>query len=615
MWADNETAIDLLGFDYLVDTLEVVLTEPRLLPVTVGVLGDWGSGKTSLLRMVAERLEDAPDDSVSEYVVVQFSPWRYEAYEDVKAALMDAVLTALGVRVPDADQEKSGKLRRLRRLVARMMVGPAKAGKTLAPAIGGAIAAHQGLPPALGTAAGSAFVAGADAIAAQADADPSAESPAPTVIESVSDFRDEFEALLESLDDVAAVVVLIDDLDRCLDDTVVDVFEAIRLFLQVSSTAFVIAANREIVQAAVERRYPAAREGDASLGKDYLEKIVQIEVTVPPLAEPEAETYLNLLFADLRLPDDEMALIREAATAHRRQGQFAVAMNYGIAKDVLDDVSPELQSDFTIANRIAPTLSRGLRGNPRQLKRFLNTMLIRIATAQRRSTTLDPSILAKLMILEQSATDFQQLFLWQLAQDGAPEELVAAEAASASGDLGSDTTPELNTWFASQAVRSWLALEPPLAGTPLGEYFFYSRDRLSPAAPGSRLTADLQALLSRLQLPVTAQRRGGVDVAAELSAEEYTPLYEALLDRAGRRPDGHAMKSATELTAKVPTSWPAFVATLATIPPKDVPSSLVTTVIALGGSRAEVKGLIDQWAASDVTRLKNAITEAKKPPT
>jgi hypothetical protein len=48
-----------------------------------------------------------------------------------------------------------------------------------------------------------------------------------------------------------------DDLDRCLDDTVIDVFEAIRLFLQVSSTAFVIAANRAIVQAAVERRYPA----------------------------------------------------------------------------------------------------------------------------------------------------------------------------------------------------------------------------------------------------------------------------------------------------------------------------------------------------------------------
>ena len=119
-----------------------------------------------------------------------------------------------------------------------------------------------------------------------------------------------------------------------------------------------------------------------------------------------------------------MDKIRAAATRRRVDGQFAVAMNYGIAKDTLGSISPELEADFTIANRIAPTLSRGLRGNPRQLKRFLNTMLLRLATARRRSIELDAAILAKLMVLEAVASkEFQQLFLWQLAQDGAPEEL------------------------------------------------------------------------------------------------------------------------------------------------------------------------------------------------
>lgn len=51
MWSDNETRIDLLGFDHLVDALELVVTDPRMLPVTVGVAGDWGSGKTSLMWM------------------------------------------------------------------------------------------------------------------------------------------------------------------------------------------------------------------------------------------------------------------------------------------------------------------------------------------------------------------------------------------------------------------------------------------------------------------------------------------------------------------------------------------------------------------------------------
>ena len=71
MWADNETEFDLLGFDYLVDGLVVALTEPRLLPVTIGVLGDWGSGKSSLMliaaaELAAERRADAGEHSADD---------------------------------------------------------------------------------------------------------------------------------------------------------------------------------------------------------------------------------------------------------------------------------------------------------------------------------------------------------------------------------------------------------------------------------------------------------------------------------------------------------------------------------------------------------------------
>lgn len=608
MWADNETTIDLLGFDYLVDSLEVLLTEPRLLPVTIGVLGDWGSGKTSLLRMVGERL-DGPD-----YVVVEFSPWRYQAYEDVKAALMDAVLAELGKRVPgtQAGDDSAGLLHRLRGKVARMMAGPAAAGRVLAPTMGSLVAAHENLPPEFGAAAGSALLAGIDAAQAAPDDAPEVDAPSTPVLSSVADFREEFEALIDSLEDVRSVVVLIDDLDRCLDDTVVDVFEAIRLFLQVSSTAFVIAANREIVQAAVERRYPAAKDGDPSLGKDYLEKIVQIEVTVPPLAEPEAETYLNLLFADLRLDETAMEKVCDEAQERRREGQFAVAMNYGIAKGVLGDVPAELEADFVIANRIAPTLSRGLRGNPRQLKRFLNIMLLRLETARRRGVALDPAVLAKLMVLERSENEFQQLFLWQLNQDGAPDELHVAEAAATSpSTVPTDASQELKTWFAAPVVGNWLALEPALGGVALGQYFFFSRDRLSPAAPGARLAANLQALLSRLQLQTGAQRRTAVEEAAALVSEEYAPLFDALLERARRRPEGPAMDSALELAGKVPTTWPILTAALTQIPPKEIPSKLPPALVLRGADRPEVTSLLDQWERAGIGKLKKAVIDAR----
>lgn len=42
MWADDETELDLLGSDELVGELIVALTTPHLLPLTVGILDDWG---------------------------------------------------------------------------------------------------------------------------------------------------------------------------------------------------------------------------------------------------------------------------------------------------------------------------------------------------------------------------------------------------------------------------------------------------------------------------------------------------------------------------------------------------------------------------------------------
>jgi predicted KAP-like P-loop ATPase len=114
VWADNETDVDLLGFDFLVDSLVVALTEPRLLPLTVGVLGDWGSGKSSLMKIVRQELEAEGDtddsrprnDSKARYVCVEFSPWHYEDYDDVKVALMSAVLDRLEDEIAPEEKEQ-----------------------------------------------------------------------------------------------------------------------------------------------------------------------------------------------------------------------------------------------------------------------------------------------------------------------------------------------------------------------------------------------------------------------------------------------------------------------------------------------------------------------------
>lgn len=50
MWKDCETELDYLDFDYLVSILNSVLRDDSLLPSSIGVYGDWGSGKSSLLK-------------------------------------------------------------------------------------------------------------------------------------------------------------------------------------------------------------------------------------------------------------------------------------------------------------------------------------------------------------------------------------------------------------------------------------------------------------------------------------------------------------------------------------------------------------------------------------
>jgi len=105
MWPDHETAIDLLGTRHLKDAVLDILKEPKLLPATIGFFGDWGSGKSSLIKMVAEELNK--DSSV---LVLEFNGWLFESYDDAKSALMETVVDELVQKTPT---NKSGEVKKL----------------------------------------------------------------------------------------------------------------------------------------------------------------------------------------------------------------------------------------------------------------------------------------------------------------------------------------------------------------------------------------------------------------------------------------------------------------------------------------------------------------------
>src|ERR1700722_666637 len=103
MWTDNETDLDLLGFNVHANLIRSAVTDPKLLPFTIGVFADWGGGKTSLMKMLQRSLEPEswPDDSeergkCEKIACLYFNGWLFEGYDDAKSAILSSVLLALG---------------------------------------------------------------------------------------------------------------------------------------------------------------------------------------------------------------------------------------------------------------------------------------------------------------------------------------------------------------------------------------------------------------------------------------------------------------------------------------------------------------------------------------
>lgn len=666
MWADNEADLDLLGFDFLVDGLVVALTEPRLLPLTIGVLGDWGSGKSSLMRIAAQELaallpggeddqhaqSDRQDaERLSPYLTVDFSPWQYEDHDDVKIALMTAVLDTIAVRVPEAAEQVS----KLRAIVAGLRRWGRRLGRTATAAAPTVVPLFiQGSMPDMDPGTLQVATALTGAAAKQVDAafeesderqDAAATEPS-TPRGDVDAFRREFAKLVEQIPDCEAVVVFIDDLDRCLPETVVDTFEAIRLFLNTPKTAYVLALNQNVVESAIDSRYPELKKPDgAGIGRDYLEKMLQLKVAIPPLAEPEAETYVNLLFAELHLPESAFDKVLEKASEVRRENGLAVAFNTGIAGTVLDDIPPGLAADLKWAADISPVLGASLRGNPRQLKRFLNNLLLKHRSATRRGAPIELPVIAKLMVLEdQYNTDFQKLFDWEMAAEGACTEIVAAEARARGSQSNTDPVPETpdtsgrksetepkqrknptaqpkadsqlsdaETWADKNHIAEWLRADPPFAGTDLRPYFTYSRDKLSFGVSASRLAPHLQRLITDVQSDVEANRRSHYPTVAALDSTERMQFVEALLDRVQRDPGSVALTAALELAEKNPDIVTVVCAALQRVPPASIPQRAGTAAVRrLPRDHPDVTALLQRWEDSDNVGLSTVVKRARE---
>ena len=361
---------DPLGFAKAAESLaNLILESNEATPFTLGIQAGWGMGKTSLMRRIASELEARGGDGV--VTTVEFNPWTTSNGNTLEG-LMKAVLNEVqGPLEKLLNDEKVKKRLRVATRVAFALVNRRDV---------------------------------ADAVWSEVDNDPAARSELRELMDR---------AMHKAREDVPGrlVCVFVDDLDRCSPRSVFDVFEAIKLYLDVEGLAFVIGYDDDVISETIL----ASEQYSAKLtARDYLEKIVQV---VYPIHRPEDDQTTRLM----------SELIERSGTA--------------------EIVGRDKNKDYvgTWSHR-----------NPRRMKRLINTLIIQHQALGEAD--------AKPGLAEAAFELFYRDFVRE--RDNPTRDLEAARDFGVLEKLQDDTDPELRERYSDWLNQLRRRMHQPEQATP-----------------------------------------------------------------------------------------------------------------------------------------------------
>jgi predicted KAP-like P-loop ATPase len=615
MWPDNETDRDFLNFTGVAETIAEIVVQAKGRPISIGVSGPWGVGKSSMIKLVRRSLTQRSDKGKGDFIFVEFNAWLYQGYDDARAALMEVIgekLTAEAAkRQKGLDKAKEFVERikwfRLARLVA-----------------GSAVALHAGLPP-VGL-FGELYGAGKELFGGEmtADAAEKAGKVAGEVKESASGLlaakkkksppqeihalRESFEKTLEAME--VTLVVLIDDLDRCLPETTISTLEAIRLFLFLKNTAFVIAADDAMIKYAVRRHFPDVTE---DLVINYFDKLIQLPIRVPPLGTQEVRAYMMLLYVENSgLDENVKEEIRSGICKQLGQTWQGKRVDRAFMQSLHDKFDHKLVGQFDTADRLAHlmTTASGILGNPRLIKRFLNALAIRMAISNAHGVGVDEAVLAKMLLFERIGNPKAYAELTKAATesgDGKPAFLSEwEEKANAGQDV------PLQAPWDDPFVREWLTLPPRIADRDLRGVLYVSREHAPLISPQDRLSSEAAELLTALlQHPEMAANLK--DRLSKVARTEITVIMDRLLDRARQEQEWGAppILEACLVTAGAdPLQGSRVAAFLSDRPVAQIKASIVPKI----SDQPWATSVFDKWdtSAGLSTPVKKAIKQRRE---
>jgi len=541
MWSDNETERDFLNFGTVAATVSQIIEQANGQPVSIGVSGSWGVGKSSMIKLIQNKLHSDPSSELEKkYLFVEFNAWLYQGYDDARAALMEVIARTLA----EEAENQGTAIDKTKELLSR--INWLRAAKL---SIGSAVSLAAGFPPT--GLIGSVYGAGRNFLVGEPTNDevnalqkasesvvdegskllkPIKPSSPPQEIEAI---RQGFESTLKELE--CTLVVLIDDLDRCLPETAISTLEALRLFLFLENTAFVIAADTKMIRHAVKKHFDGI---DDTLVTNYFDKLIQIPIQVPKLGTQDIRAYLSLLYIDSSsLGKDDKETLRVNICKQLSETWKGTRLDRSYIRKLETDLNIVIPTDLSVqldmADRLAPLMSSdtAIEANPRLIKRFLNAISIRMKIGSAQGVALDEAVLTKILLLERCGSKEAYTKIAESSaenENGYPTILNDIETAL---DEGKEI--EFSEEFNSKFFQQWAASKPALSDVDLRAVLFVSREHsplLLSHEQMSTAGAELfEALINQPDMATELEAK-----IKKLSIEDLTLIMEKLLERAGR---------------------------------------------------------------------------------
>lgn len=533
MWLDNASDIDILFYEPYARIISDIAKNKEYNPLTIGVFGLWGAGKSTLLSLIDNKLKDE-----EKIICVTINAWMFETYDDAKTAIMEALLQELKEKAPSEKVRKN--LGNLIKSVDWFKLGT-KAVSKIAPLVASVVSGNP-LPMLLNV-TGSAEEIGntvknaADSIQSLKDeywkdygsvTDNSA-------VNTIRKFRKEFSTSLED-DGIENVVIMIDDLDRCSPERIIEILEVIKLFLAVERTTFIIAADENVIKYAIRGKYPPMNGFDVELDKEYIEKIIQLPIYIPELSAKDIQNYLILLVAQSFLTKDSFdKLLKEIFDKKMTvSGDVISLVQLNKLIEELDltwkrDGDTEHKKISVIIDEIREIVAYTLKGNPRQAKRFLNTFITKRKLAQiYYGEELSMEILAKLLVLQKIDNDlFIQLNEWNKEFGTENRKFKEMRDAMEKSD-GKGYEPWLNP-----QVKKWLNCKPKdLENQLLDKYFYLTRENLNQRdIDFSSFSSNTKYVLERIGNAKSGLMSSIIEEAKALNSEEIKDVLNVVVSK------------------------------------------------------------------------------------